>query len=77
MKQIILYLIKMYQKLISPLVGSSCRFYPSCSHYARQAIEEYGVVKGGWLSLKRVGKCHPYHQGPFDDPVKPAGKSER
>ncbi|HDZ23043.1 MAG: membrane protein insertion efficiency factor YidD [Thermoplasmata archaeon] len=59
-------LIGIYQKFISPLLPPSCRFYPSCSTYARQAIEKYGLCKGGFLALARVLKCHPLHPGGYD-----------
>jgi hypothetical protein len=60
--------IRFYQYAISPLLGPRCRFQPSCSHYAVEAIEEWGVLKGGWLAIKRIGKCHPW--GPWGyDPV--------
>lgn len=60
------WLIRSYQLLISPLIGPVCRFYPSCSEYAYQAIERYGLVKGGWLAGKRLLKCHPFHPGGVD-----------
>ena len=58
--------IRFYRRFISPLFRPSCRFYPSCSQYALQALERYGIFKGGWLTLKRLSKCHPYHPGGFD-----------
>ena len=69
MKTLVLMLIKGYGRLISPLLGRNCRFYPTCSQYTYQAIEEYGVVKGIWMGVKRIGKCHPYHKGPMHDPL--------
>ena len=67
-------LIKVYTLAISPLLGQHCRFYPSCSVYASEAIEEYGVVKGGFLALKRMVRCHPLHPGGVDQvPVNPLG----
>ena len=59
-------LIKTYQYLISPLLGPSCRFHPTCSCYAIEAISEYGVLKGGYLSVRRIIKCHPLHEGGHD-----------
>jgi putative membrane protein insertion efficiency factor len=53
-------LIKLYQFLLSPILGASCRFTPTCSHYGLQAIQKYGPFKGGWLTLKRIGRCHPW-----------------
>lgn len=62
MKRILLWLIDFYRKGISPLTPPSCRFIPTCSQYAMQAIEKYGAVKGGWLALRRLLKCHPFHR---------------
>ena len=70
MKKLFLLLIKGYQLLLSPVLGNNCRFYPSCSEYSQQAIEQYGATKGGYLSLRRIVKCHPYHEGGYD-PVPP------
>jgi putative membrane protein insertion efficiency factor len=58
--------IRAYQLVISPLLGPRCRFYPSCSHYAVEAIERFGVVKGGGLALRRIVRCHPLNQGGVD-----------
>ncbi|MFC1867449.1 membrane protein insertion efficiency factor YidD [Thermodesulfobacteriota bacterium] len=63
-------LIDMYQKFISPLTYPSCRFYPSCSNYARLAIGRYGIMKGCMMALVRISKCHPFHPGGYDPPVK-------
>ena len=57
---IFLIIIKIYQFLISPLLGSSCRFTPTCSQYGVEAIKKHGAFKGGWLTLKRIGRCHPW-----------------
>jgi len=62
-------LIKIYQKWISPLTPSSCRFHPTCSQYCLEAVEKYGVLKGLWLGLLRVSRCHPFNPGGYD-PVK-------
>lgn len=62
----LLLLIRAYQYLISPVIGPSCRFHPTCSAYAYQAISRYGVIKGSWLSIGRVLRCHPFHPGGFD-----------
>ncbi|KZN14660.1 membrane protein insertion efficiency factor YidD [Marinomonas sp. TW1] len=67
-KSLALLLIKAYQYGISPLLGNNCRFYPSCSQYSLQAIERFGVIKGSYLSIKRLSKCHPWHEG-GEDPV--------
>jgi len=63
--------IRGYRALLSPLVGPRCRFAPSCSAYAVEAIERHGVARGLWLALRRVARCHPWHQGGYD-PVPPA-----
>ena len=59
-------LIKMYQYTLSAVFPSSCRFYPSCSNYSLEAMEKHGLIKGVWLSSKRISKCHPFHDGGFD-----------
>lgn len=69
-------LIWLYQWILSPLVGGNCRFYPSCSAYAIEAIEQHGALRGGWLSFKRVCKCHPLHRGGVDL-VPPAAELNR
>lgn len=66
MSRILIALIKMYQYLISPMLGSNCRFMPSCSEYAHESIAEKGVVKGLFLSAKRLGRCHPWCDGGYD-----------
>ena len=70
MRKLALLPIRFYRYAISPLMASHCRFYPSCSCYSLQAIELHGVVKGGWLSLRRLGRCHPWNPGGYD-PVPP------
>jgi uncharacterized protein len=71
MQRIAAFLIRLYQWTVSPLLGPRCRFYPSCSQYALEAIERFGLLRGGWLSLARIARCHPFHPGGFD-PVPPA-----
>lgn len=66
MKHIFLIFIKFYQKAISPFIGSNCRFYPTCSHYGYEAIVKHGLMKGIWMTTKRIAKCHPFHPGGFD-----------
>ncbi|MBI3459668.1 membrane protein insertion efficiency factor YidD [Candidatus Acetothermia bacterium] len=66
MRWFALKLIESYQKLISPMLPSSCRFYPSCSEYAKQAIQKYGFFKGMWLAIKRIARCHPLNPGGID-----------
>jgi putative membrane protein insertion efficiency factor len=64
-------LLRTYQLFLSPLLGQHCRFYPSCSQYAIEAVEAHGVTRGAWLGLKRLLRCHPWHPGGVD-PVPPA-----
>ena len=66
LKKATISLIKFYQLCISAMLGRRCRFYPSCSHYTIEAIETYGVIKGLYLALKRILKCHPLHPGGVD-----------
>ena len=69
MKKILIFLLKMYKKTISPIVsacGIHCKFYPSCSEYMAQAIEKYGAIKGGLLGFKRLLKCNPFSKGGYD-----------
>jgi putative membrane protein insertion efficiency factor len=66
MRRLAELLIRLYQWVISPLLPPACRFYPSCSEYARQAIERFGVLRGGWLALRRLARCHPFHPGGLD-----------
>ena len=69
MKKLLLSLIVFYRRHISPNTPPSCRFRPTCSAYAYEAINKYGAVKGGWLALKRLCKCHPFYKGDPYDPV--------
>jgi hypothetical protein len=66
MAKLLIMMINGYQKLISPLLGSRCRFYPSCSHYSREALTKFGAGQGLWLTVKRVVRCGPWHPGGFD-----------
>jgi putative membrane protein insertion efficiency factor len=61
-------LIRCYQTCISPLLGPRCRFYPTCSEYSVEALKKYGLGKGVWLTLRRLGRCHPFHPGGVDFP---------
>ncbi|MBD8007362.1 membrane protein insertion efficiency factor YidD [Bacillus norwichensis] len=66
MKQFFILIIRFYQKFISPLKPPTCRFYPTCSNYGLEAIRRFGAVRGGWLTFKRIIKCHPFHPGGID-----------
>ncbi len=66
MKYLFLMLIRFYQYAISPLFGSSCRYTPSCSQYGVEAIKKHGAWKGGWLTIKRIGRCHPWGGSGYD-----------
>ncbi|KRG16109.1 membrane protein insertion efficiency factor YidD [Lederbergia galactosidilytica] len=66
LKSIFLHLIRFYRKFISPLKPPTCRFYPTCSQYGLEAIQRFGAIRGGWLTIKRIGKCHPFHPGGMD-----------
>jgi uncharacterized protein len=70
MRRLLISFIRAYQLLVSPFLPfNSCRFYPSCSQYAEEAIAKHGVPKGGWYALKRIAKCHPFHKHAGFDPV--------
>ncbi len=66
MQTILIGLLKLYKRVISPVLPSACRFYPTCSEYMAGAIAKHGTVHGVWLGLKRLGKCHPFHAGGYD-----------
>ena len=61
-----LFLIRLYRRYISPMLGPHCRYTPTCSQYAIEAIKKYGALKGGWLALRRILRCHPFHPGGYD-----------
>ena len=69
MKKVFLFLIRFYQNAISPYFPARCRFRPTCSAYAYEAVMKYGVLKGGYLALRRFLRCHPFYKGDFFDPV--------
>jgi uncharacterized protein len=66
MKRLVAGLIHCYQVALSPLLGANCRFFPSCSEYARESILRHGVLHGGWFALRRLARCHPLHSGGYD-----------
>ncbi|MBK6508635.1 MAG: membrane protein insertion efficiency factor YidD [Haliea sp.] len=70
MRRLLIFIISCYKACLSPFMGNNCRFYPSCSTYAQEAIAVHGVVKGLYLAISRVARCHPWHEG-GEDPVPP------
>ncbi|WP_462380378.1 membrane protein insertion efficiency factor YidD [Pseudomonas sp. Marseille-QA0892] len=74
MRKLVKLPIQFYRYAISPLMANHCRFYPSCSCYALEAIEAHGAVRGSWLAVRRLGRCHPWNAGGYD-PVPPAEQS--
>lgn len=66
MRRLLILIVKAYRYLLSPLLGNHCRFYPSCSSYAIDALEEHGAARGSWLALRRLARCHPFHPGGVD-----------
>jgi putative membrane protein insertion efficiency factor len=76
MRLVLKFLIRVYRYALSPLLGQNCRFYPSCSSYAEEAIERHGAVRGCCLAARRIARCHPWHPGGFD-PVPTAAPTTR
>ena len=66
MRKLIVTILRLYKVVLSPLLPSACRYYPSCSVYTRQAVEKYGVGRGLWMGAKRLSRCHPFHAGGLD-----------
>lgn len=66
MKTLLIGLLRFYRYAISPMLGRNCRFHPTCSEYAIEAVQRHGALRGGWLALKRVGRCHPFNPGGYD-----------
>lgn len=66
MKRLLLAIIRLYQRWVSPGLPPACRYQPTCSHYGYEAIQRYGVLRGGWLALQRLLRCHPLHRGGYD-----------
>ena len=75
MKSLLVWLLRGYQLLLSPMLGPRCRFFPSCSNYAIEALRVHGAARGSWLAARRVGRCHPWNAGGLD-PVPPKGAKE-
>ena len=76
MKTPIIWFIKGYRQFISPLFPPTCRFQPTCSQYAIEAISTYGTIKGSWLAITRIARCHPFHPGGYD-PIPPKDESDK
>lgn len=71
MNAVLIVLIRCYQWTVSPLLGPRCRFYPTCSHYAVEALQKHGTMRGGYLAIRRLGRCHPWHPGGVDPVPEP------
>lgn len=66
MRTLLILLVRAYQVVLSPLLPSSCRYYPSCSAYAVEALQRHGALRGSWLAIRRIGRCHPFRPGGYD-----------
>ena len=74
--RVLIALIRVYQKLLSPFLGQVCRFHPSCSEYGAQCLELHGALYGSWLTVRRILRCHPFHPGGYDPPPPPRAAAE-
>jgi putative membrane protein insertion efficiency factor len=77
MTRVLLSVIGVYRRFVSPLLGPRCRFLPTCSAYAAEAISRYGAARGSWLALRRIGRCHPFHSGGYDPVPEPPAADPR
>jgi putative membrane protein insertion efficiency factor len=77
MRSLVVLLIRAYQLTIAPLLGPVCRFEPSCSRYSMECVANHGVLRGGWLSIRRIARCHPFNPGGYDPPPLPPHGSGR
>jgi hypothetical protein len=66
MQTVVIVLLKGYKRFLSPLLPSACRYYPTCSEYMAEAVGKHGAVRGVWMGLRRLGRCHPFHEGGYD-----------
>jgi putative membrane protein insertion efficiency factor len=71
LKRFLVFMVRGYSRYVSPLLGPHCRFHPTCSAYAAEALEHHGALRGSWFAIRRIGRCHPFHPGGFD-PVPPS-----
>lgn len=71
MKYLLIFVVRAYQVVLSPLLPAACRYQPTCSHYAVEALEKHGALRGGWLAVKRIARCHPFRPGGFDPVPEP------
>jgi putative membrane protein insertion efficiency factor len=76
-KWVLIFFVRGYQVLISPLLPPACRYTPSCSHYAIDALAKHGAIRGSWLAARRIARCHPFHPGGYDPVPDPQPKSSR
>ncbi|WP_226801699.1 membrane protein insertion efficiency factor YidD [Alkalilimnicola sp. S0819] len=74
MRKLLIGLIRLYQWVLSPVLGPRCRFYPSCSEYTVEALRRHGALRGGWLGVRRIGRCHPWHPGGLDPVPQPRSR---